>query len=275
MTVEVDELIRHLRNFRHRKEATRALIDAGDAAAEPLVGALKSERNEGAKWAMINTLGKIGNKAVVPALAEFLEEEGFREITHEALVRISGEDSGYACESWVNWFKDHVEAEKAAGSAEPHKAEAPPSSGGEPEIQQVTELPAEKLVDLALTDANASIEQKDAEDFYIDVSFANGRHQLVRVAFGKRDSEGSEIVIIYTECCPAEPKLYERILRRNMKMSYGSIAVRDVNGVPYFVVFNTLLREGLSPLPLRKSIMSLAKRADKIEKALLKGADEH
>jgi len=107
----------------------------------------------------------------------------------------------------------------------------------------------------------------------INLHLAEGRHQLVRVRFGKADVEGAPMVIVYSVCGPAKTDRYEWALNKNMVMPYAALAIHDVDGVASFVVVNSLLHADVSPEGLRKTITTIAQRADDVER-ILTGKDE-
>jgi hypothetical protein len=51
-------------------------------------------------------------------------------------------------------------------------------------------------------------------------------------------------------------------------MPYGAVALRDREGEPRFVMFNSILRHGLSPVELRKSILAVGELADRFRRQL-------
>jgi len=54
-------------------------VALGNQAVAPLLVALATEENEGARWAILNCLGQIGAPEAVPALAACLEEDAFQD----------------------------------------------------------------------------------------------------------------------------------------------------------------------------------------------------
>jgi hypothetical protein len=151
----------------------------------------------------------------------------------------------------------------ALGGAEPAAVRGPARVGTEPELDD------DRLVELALEGSNAGLHRESAGRYAIEFTF-EGRRQEVSVLFGSTDHEGSEVVIVYANCGEASPEHYEKALRLNLKMPYGAIALRDTGGKPCFVMFNTILRQGLSPVELRKSILTVAERSARAGRQLRK-----
>ena len=56
---DFEQLVAGLRDFRARSESISDLVAAGEAAIQPLIHALHSERQEGAQWAILRCLGAL------------------------------------------------------------------------------------------------------------------------------------------------------------------------------------------------------------------------
>lgn len=251
-TDEVETLVAQLRDFRSRSGAIRALVAGGDAAVGPLVGALGAETQEGARWAILRCLGELRAQAAVSHIAPLLDEPVHRAAAHQALVRIAGEDLGPMPEPWIKW------ARAAAPGA--------PAERLDPAMHMIG-LEDDRLVALALKDSGASWRTGRGGSLIVEVPLSKeGRVQEVMVDLRHKDHEGSSIVVVYADCGPAASEHYEYALRRNLKMPYGALAVRDREGAPCFVMFNTLLRDALSPLELKKSIFTVGERAAQIRR---------
>jgi len=250
---DVEQLIQQLGDFRLRSRAMRALVAMGDEAVEPLALALGSVSQEGARWAILRSLGELRATDAVPYIAPLLDAPHARDVAHDALVRIVGEDLGTAPEVWLKW------ASERSGAT---------SSTLEPEVH-VTGLSDERLMEVALKGCQAVYRQEAQGRFTIELPVEpSGARQEVSVNLSARDHEGSPICIVYANCGPASPDHYEYALRRNLRMPYGALAVHDAGGRPEFVMFNTLLREDMSPLELRKSIIAVAERAARVRQEL-------
>ena len=63
-------------------------------------------------------------------------------------------------------------------------------------------------------------------------------------------------------------KKLEYALRYNMRMSFGALAINDHGDEGFLVIVDTLLAQTAQPIALRKSIDSVAKHGDKMEKQL-------
>jgi hypothetical protein len=77
-----------------------------------------------------------------------------------------------------------------------------------------------------------------------------------------------ELVVVYSECGPAQSKHYEAVLRKNVQLPVGAFGIRDVDGTAAFVLVETLPAERLSPRRLARTIERVASRADTVEKSL-------
>ena len=173
-------------------------------------------------------------------------------MAHDALVKIAGQDLGPMAEEWLRWAERHGAAGRGGGVA----AEA--------------ELDDDRLIELALEGSAVGLRREAEGRYAVDFTFEGGRRQGVAVRFGSTDHEGAAVVIVYANCGEASPEHYEKALRLNLRMPYGAIALRDTGGVPCFVMFNTILRQGLSPIELHKSIFTVAERAARADQQLRK-----
>ena len=96
----------------------------------------------------------------------------------------------------------------------------------------------------------------------------HGRKQKVYVRADGKDDQGSPLICVYTVCAPATKDHFEKALRYNMRMSFGALAINDHANDSFLVVVDTLLADAAQPVELRKSIDSVAKHGDKIERVL-------
>ena len=79
---------------------------------------------------------------------------------------------------------------------------------------------------------------------------------------------GDRLLNIYSVCCAAEPDFYEDALRLNSIVLHGGIAIRDINGVPSFVMVDTFPRATVTAEEIRRSVQEIGTRADAIEEML-------
>lgn len=240
-------LIERLKGYRTRKAAADALIAAGADVVPALVDALGHDELADAHWTVVNCLGEIGEQSAVPAVAQLLEEPDFQTVSHDALVKMTGRDLGPMTRDWMNWFQQE-------GASGPSKL----SIGTQAQVA----IPNDELVARAVEGADGEWREEAQDKFAVDLPVDGGGNRRVSVVFGGTDSEGSEIVVVYTICGEAKPEHYEIVLRNNLRMPYGAMALRDINGVPNFVMFNAILRHGLTAVELRKSITTVGNRAE-------------
>ncbi len=243
---DIEGLIARLRDFRTRSTAADELAARGAEAVEPVLKALDQEGNQGARWVMLSVLGRTGSAKAVPAIARHLEDGDYQTVAREALRNITGRDLGPLPRPWLRWAEER----------------------GQGTVADAHHLPDDTLIELALEDADCEL-KREAEGRYV-ANVAPGRDVARKVwtVFGSTDHEGAPVVIVFANCGRADPKNYEEALRMNLKMPYGAIALRDIGGEAQFVVFNTILRAGLSPVELRKSILTVAERSERIRRQL-------
>jgi hypothetical protein len=252
----VETLISQLRSFRTRSAAADALVAMGRGAVPPLLDALEQEGNEDSTWALLNCLGQIGAIEAVPALARYLEESDYQTVAHDALVKITGRDFGGVATDWVRWMEQKG---AAAGQAAVKTGTVQRADG---------DLTDERLLELALQGSGAGWRAEAENRYAVDVPLPGGGKQRVDVVFGGRDHEGSEIVVVYSLSGEARPDQYEAALRHNLRMPYGALALRESGGKKHFVMFNTILRKDLSPVELRKSVLTVGERSNRVAREL-------
>ncbi len=110
--------------------------------------------------------------------------------------------------------------------------------------------------------------------------FVQGSHDTFRVILHLPENRMHEVIIEATEkdqerhlsvfsiCGPADPNYFQYALSLNAHLTYGSISVRPVLGMPMFVMSRTFLRETVSVEDIRLALLEIARRADSIEKQL-------
>ena len=224
------------------REAIQALGNLGNAkAVSRLAGLLKHSDSETRRKAVI-ALGEIGHRSAAAALKATLEDSSFgvRSAAERALEKL----------------------EPAASTAEetPLAAEQPAKS------EQV--LDARALMKEALAGAKIKATRRGSR-YSLTVPLSSGRTQKVVVAFGEsKDEEGLQLITIHSVCAPADPRLYKRALEMNLKLPYGAIAIAELKKRNYFVLVDTQLALTAQALEIRRSVISVARRADAIEKQL-------
>ena len=87
-------------------------------------------------------------------------------------------------------------------------------------------------------------------------------------------SFGDRLLLFYSICCVADPEYYEQALRLNSEMQHGSLAIREIDGEPHFVVVDTYPRSTVDPEEIRRTVLEIAQYADQVEQRLT-GQDHH
>ena len=283
MSETARRLVDQLRDFRARKETMAQLLMLGNAAIPELIRALGHPMGN-VRWCAQSLLAQLGGDAVVQRLVETLDDPTRQKEAAAALKEITGESIGDDRQAWARWLQSH--GESAAVPAEPVRKPAPaappvaeqaPAAEAPPEPQPIPIRPVEALSDEAIIQAavkDSDIEVRQHSGGYVlTVRLEASRRQRVTVSFTAQDFEDEPLVVVYTECGPAAPKNYEWALRQNLRMSFGAIALRDRGGQPTFVMVNTHHRATLDVDELRKSVLLLAAKGDKLEEALTKADD--
>ena len=103
--------------------------------------------------------------------------------------------------------------------------------------------------------------------FEIVLQLAGGRHQSVFLE-NSDHSAGERLLLIYSICCPALPEFYEQALRLNSQVLHGGLSIRDIDGVPCFVMVDTYPRATVEGEEIRRSVVEVGFQADSIELTL-------
>lgn len=235
------ELVEQLYEPRTRWAARQKLVAAN--AVGPLLKCLDSI-NESVVWAAVESLGQLRAREAVGPLIELLERGVLTVDVCEALTRITGQDFGANVGKWRRWISQ-------AGRAEPPKRDIAGC------IRQTGQL-------LGVEPTGSG------ESFRFKLLLPDGRTQKVAVYFGREDDRGNELVVIYSECGPVEPKYYQAVLRKNLSIPAGAFAIRDIDGKPNFVMVDAMVADIVTPSALAKKVENIAVRADTVEKVLTK-----
>jgi HEAT repeat protein len=77
------------KDYHHRREARRRLVEIGTPAVVPLVESLDNT-NDDMRWEVTKTLGEIGDPATIPGLLKALEDDNFgvRWLATEGLIQL-------------------------------------------------------------------------------------------------------------------------------------------------------------------------------------------
>ena len=130
-------------------------------------------------------------------------------------------------------------------------------------------------VESLLTEAFAGIEgvswRRCDDKYRLSLQLSNGRRQTLFVEPSDH-SAAERLLLISSVCCPAEPAYYEAALRLNSEILHGALAIREIDGLPMFVVVDTYPRSTVDVEEIRRSVLEVAQRADSVEH-LLTGQD--
>jgi len=266
MSQDAESLVRQIMDFRMRSEACRQLVMIGEPAVEALCKAL-AHRLPAVRWAAANCLLQIGSQKAVPSLIEALDDMEVASVAADALSSITGQKIGADEAKWREWYESETgkspEQETGAGTTE-KKPRTATQEFGSPEA----------LLEESIKGLGASMEQHRENEFNVYLTFEGGRQQRVRIIFGRKDRDGAELVIVFSDCGPAEKLPAEKALKMNLYIPYGALALREKRGQPWMTLVNTLLLEGTNPYVLGRTIQEIARRADKVERVVT-GSDKH
>ena len=272
MSERARQLVDELRNFRTRSQVMEELLMLGDDAVPELIQAL-GHPMENVRWSAQQLLTQLGGDTVVERLAEALDDPTRQKEAADTLRQITGQSIGVDRQAWATWLQSRggthaapvreaapTPRSAASGAAAPSPPPAPSSTQG---------LADDAIIRAATAGAEIDVRQHSG-GYVLTVPLEGNRRQRVTVSFTAQDFEDEDLVVVYTECGPAQQKNFEWALRQNLRMSFGAIAIRDRGGQPTFVMVNTHPRKTLDVEELRKSIVLLASKGDKLEQALTK-----
>ncbi|MEZ6130590.1 MAG: serine/threonine-protein kinase [Planctomycetaceae bacterium] len=107
----------------------------------------------------------------------------------------------------------------------------------------------------------------------VGLSLPGGRTQTVYLENSDHRA-GDRLLNIFSVCCKATPDFYEDALRLNAIVLHGGLSIKDIDGVPCFVMVDTYPRGTVSAEEIRRSVIEVGSRADHIEH-LLTGVDHN
>jgi hypothetical protein len=123
-----------------------------------------------------------------------------------------------------------------------------------------------RLLDEALIGLEVPVTPKPY-GFKLDVPLIDGRRQFVRIAYEQSDFENDKIMVVFSPCGPAKEKLYRWALELNHRLTYGKVGVHTPkDGGQEFVMSAALVEATADPIELRKAVLAIAEKADRIEK---------
>lgn len=109
--------------------------------------------------------------------------------------------------------------------------------------------------------------REGSDEFDVVVKLPHDRQQRVVIAPVDENVPFRQLQI-FSIGGPASPDHYELALRRNAIQPHGSIAVRDVDGRPHFVMVENHSRAKVVPDELCHSVRHIARHADAVEEFL-------
>lgn len=242
---EIARWVEQLNNYRTRATARQNLIRAG--AVDALIDCLHS-RNESVVWAAARSLQSVPDPKAIPHLLDLLEKKVLPIEVTDTLKVITGRDCGLNANAW----REALGMELGA------------------EAKHVVESMDPAVVIQRAGDALGihPVRSEDGNSYAFHLTFPSGRKQKVHVLLGRKDSEGDDLVMVYSPCAPADEAHYEEALRMNLRIPAGAIGITDLEEKPHFVMVDVLLLATLHSRQLTKAIEHVGKRADLLEESL-------
>ncbi len=110
--------------------------------------------------------------------------------------------------------------------------------------------------------------RREGEKYHLELKFSNGRRQRVLIEPSEH-AAADRLVTITSLCARADAHYYETALRLNSVMQHGAVAVREIQGEPYFVMVNNYPRMTVDAEEIRRSVLDVAHQADAFERMLI------
>ena len=228
-----------------------------------LIGKFESETSLFRRVDLLSDLARLGGPEVVAVLGQALKdpERMVQENAAEALGRgqvpeaIPALQKLARSESWSLQYtaKRAIEAIEAVT---PQDQE--PNVPAEPKASAAAQSDYQQLIREATQNLGARIEwNPDGLQHKVTLPQPGGRKQIIYLGTGGTDSDGAPLIHVYTLCAPATPENHERALIYNMRISYGALAITEIQGQKMFVIVDALLATSISQLD-----------GDKVEKNL-------
>lgn len=301
---DVDGLIESLNtgDYYSRSSAARALGElGGEKAARALIGALDDE-DDWVKEYAAESLGKLAYGPAAEPLGKLLASDNYkvRSSAVTALGKIGGDEARILLEplredpdSWVREAATDALKNLAAAPSEPKPAgpivtSEPLPAEIEPELS-LSEEPVDSEQPVAAKRSLADRTPRTPEEivkliaendyvkykatrsgFILKVDVGGGRYQMVRLKFDSLDEDGSPLIQLFSVIGPAREEHYRWALKLNPTFSYGAIGLVKIDGKDLLAAIDTFLEETVDIKALRKSIWTLAKKADALERKLVR-----
>lgn len=218
-----------------------ALVAQGRDAV-PLVLPLLQDRDEGVRWSAVKVLAEIGGDEVLLPLVDLIDQNRNVSDAVGALKTLTGQDFGSRGAAWREWL---VTAKSGGGAA-------------------AGILSDKDLVGKAVEGLPATV-AADGRDYVVTISLPGRRTQVIRLDFSAQDADGQAMVHMATPCGVASAEHYEAVLKLNMSIPYGAVALARLDESLCFAMVATHHRATLHPEALAKSILSLAGQGDALE----------
>lgn len=115
--------------------------------------------------------------------------------------------------------------------------------------------------------------KRDGDNYSLTRLLPGDRRQTVYLEPSDHGID-DRLLLFYSICCKARTDYYEQALRMNSEMLHGSLALRQINNEPYFVVVDSYPRATVDPEEIRRTVLEMSLHADEVEHQLT-GQDHH
>ena len=241
-----DDIRKGLRNIRTRSATINAVEQEGASMSETIMPLL-NDRNEGVRWSAIKILSEIGDSRAIAPLISLLEQN--KNVTNATMTlrAITGRDFGDDPDEWRDWAAKDDSIRNSGGLA----------------------LSDADLISTAVEGLPVMV-SGSGEAYTITVTLPDERSQKIWIDLSAKTPDGKPIVQLSTPCGDADKAQYENVLKLNMSIAFGCLALAEMEGKLVFAMTDSYIRKTAHPQDIAESIMSLAKNGDSMEQSLSK-----
>lgn len=253
--VEIDTLIRGLADYRARHRCRKALMEAGDAAAPPLLALLEDEEAPtNARWAAMNLLSEMQCKEAIPLLEKIAEtNRNLLPDAQRAMETLTGETF---TQSTLEFASPEELGVGEVGEI-----------GDDIDLDDEPDATADlfAFVQTAMNEDASEITWEEAGYAHLRVDLPRDRKQQVLIMPADADHLGRERLCIYTECGEATAEAEAVIYQHNVTAHVGNFSVEEQDGQRKVLMRHYEQAVGLSAERMREIVTAIAQAADALE----------
>ncbi len=108
----------------------------------------------------------------------------------------------------------------------------------------------------------------EGNHFIATVSLPNNRSQCVVIDDHVSKATTNRTLRVSSTAAPLQERYLKRALELNAELPYCTLALKEIDGSPHYIVTHTYPRSACDPEEIRQSVLSVAKWADVVENYL-------